>query len=241
MGRQYEALRERLGTVRNLQKVSSVLTWDQETKMPPGGAHARAEALATLSRISHTMFTAPETEELLLAAAEDTRDLPYDDDRTSLVRVAQRDYDRSKRVPADLVAELARHGALAHEIWVQARRTNDYAAFAPCLETTLDLSRRRADFLGYTENRYDALLDLYEPGMTASQVQNIFERLKQELVPVVSAIGERADRVTDAPVHAEFDERKQEEFGEMVAAALGYDFSRGRQDRAVHPFETAFS
>jgi carboxypeptidase Taq len=113
--------------------------------------------------------------------------------------------------------------------------------FAPCLQTTIDLSRRRAEYLGYEERPYDALLDIFEPGMKSSQVAAIFDRLKAQLVPLVRAIADRTDRVSDAPVHRPFDEVKQEEFGLMIAAAIGYDFSRGRQDRAVHPFETAFS
>lgn len=241
MGQQFEALKERLATVRNLQKAGAVLNWDQETKMPASGAPARAEQIATLSRLAHTIFTAPETEELLTAAAEEVRDRPHDDDDASLVRVARRDFNRNRKVPADLVAEMARHSALAHEIWVQARKHGDYAAFAPCLETTLELSRRRAEYLGYDETPYDALLDLYEPGMTAAQVKQVFDDLKSELVPLAAAISEKIEMVSDAPVHRSFDERKQEEFGVHIATAIGYDFSRGRQDRAVHPFETAFS
>jgi carboxypeptidase Taq len=241
LGEKFDALSRKLREIRNLQKAASVLIWDQETKMPPGGSRARAEQLSTLSHLTHTMFTADAIGEMLSSAREEIQGLPYDSDDASLIRVAQRDYEQSKKVPADLVAEMTRHIALSHHIWVQARREDDYPAFAPCLSKTLELSRRRAEYLGYQEKPYDALLDLFEPGMRSSKVAQIFDKLKGEIIPLVRAITEKADRVSDEPVHRSFDEVKQEEFGVMVAAALGYDFSRGRQDRAVHPFETSFS
>ncbi len=241
LGEKFDELSRKLREIRNLQKAASVLTWDQETKMPAGGSRARAEQLSTLSHLTHTMFTADAIDELLSSAREEIQDLPYESDDVSLLRVAQRDFDRSKKVPADFVAELTRHVSLSHHIWVQARLEDDYPTFAPFLAKTLELSRRRAEYLGYQEKPYDALLDLFEPGFRSSQVAQIFDKLKGELIPLVQAIGERADRVSDEPVHRSFDEAKQEKFGVIVAAAIGYDFSRGRLDRAVHPFETSFS
>ncbi len=241
MGRQLNLLKQRLEEIRHLNKASALLIWDQETKMPPGGARARAEQLATLSRLGHELFIADRTGELLARAANETADLPFDDDDASLVRVSQRDYDRTKRLPTSLVTEFTRHSVLAHEAWVRARANDDFAAFSPWLERTIELSRQRAEHLGYQENMYDALLDLFEPGIKSSRVTRIFDDLKQELVPLVAAIAERSDRVDDAAVHQPFDERAQEAFGKKIAAILGYDFSRGRLDPTVHPFETSFS
>jgi len=241
MGEQLNLLKQRLEEIRHLNKASALLIWDQETKMPPGGARARAEQLATLSRLGHELFIADRTGELLARAADETADLPFDDDDTSLVRVSQRDYDRTKKLPTSLVTEFTRHSALAHGVWVHARESDDFAAFSPWLERTIELSRQRAEHLGYQENMYDALLDLFEPGIKSSQVTRIFDDLKQELVPLVAAIADRSDRVNDAAVHQPFDEMPQETFGKKVAAILGYDFSRGRLDPTVHPFETSFS
>ncbi len=241
MGEQLNLLKQRLEEIRHLNKASALLIWDQETKMPPGGARARAEQLATLSRLGHELFIADETGELLARAADETGDLPFDGDDASLVRVSQRDYDRTKKLPTSLVMEFTRHSALAHGAWVRARANDDFAAFSPWLERTIELSRQRAEHLGYQENIYDALLDLFEPGIKSSQVTHIFDDLKQGLVPLVAAITERSDRVNDAAVHQPFDEIRQEAFGKKVAAILGYDFSRGRLDPTVHPFETSFS
>src|SRR5437764_14037769 len=106
MGEHLDRLKQRLSDVHHLNRAGSVLSWDQQTYMPPRGAPARAEQVATLARLSHTIFTADETGELLQAAAEEVVDLPPESDDVSLVRVAQRDYEEACRIPNELVAEM---------------------------------------------------------------------------------------------------------------------------------------
>jgi carboxypeptidase Taq len=241
MGENLDRLRARLTDIRNMQHAMAVLRWDQQTYMPPGGATARGAQLATLSRMQHELFVADEIGEWLATAAEEVANEPYDSDDASLVRVTQRDWENARQLPAEFVAEVVRHSAVSQPLWAQARATNDYASFAPALQKTIELSRRTAEYRGYEDSPYDALLDRFEPGMKAAQVRTIFGDLKAQLVPLVAAIAERSDRVSDAPVHGPFPEAQQEEFGKAVVAAFGYDFTRGRQDRTVHPFATGFS
>ncbi|HLJ68406.1 MAG TPA: carboxypeptidase M32 [Chloroflexota bacterium] len=241
MGEHFDRLRQRLATIHNIDGAIGVLGWDQQTYMPPAGARARAEQMATLGQISHDLFISEETGELLQAAAEDVRDLPYESDEASLVRVSMRDYQQRRKIPAELVAEITRHGSTAYAVWTQARREDDYDAFAPYLQKTVEYSRQVAELLGYEEQLYDALLDQFEPGMTTSQVLKLFDELKQTLVPLVQRIADGAARIDDSFLHQDADEAKQETFGKMVAERYGYDFNRGRLDRTVHPFETAFS
>jgi carboxypeptidase Taq len=241
MGEHLERLKLRLADIHNLNRATSVLSWDQHTYMPPGGAPARGEQMATLARLAHELFIADETGELLQTAAEEVKDFSYDSDEASLVRVARRDYEDARKIPPSLVAEFRRHNALANPIWARAREENDFASFAPCMEKTIELCRQLAGHLGYEDQLYDALLDQFEPGMKTSQVRQIFDDLKQDLVPLVHGIAEHADEVDDRILHQPFDEVKQEAFGKMLSQRFGYDFSRGRQDRTVHPFETSFS
>jgi carboxypeptidase Taq len=241
MGQNLDRLRRRLAEVKNINSANAVLSWDQHTYMPPGGAGTRAEQMATLARLAHDIFTAEETGEILDAAAEEVQGLPADSIDAALIRVARRDYDHAVRIPAPFVAALRRHAALANPVWVEARANNDYPSFAPFLEQTVQFSRELADYLGYPEQRYDALLDQYEPGMLTGQVQTLFEQLKGEVVPLVAAIAGSGVSIDDAILHRPYDEGKQERFGIQVVEQFGYDFNRGRQDRTVHPFATEFS
>jgi len=236
-----QELKTHLADVIHLQHAAGVLGWDQQTYMPPGGAEARAEQLATLSRLAHEMFVAETTGALLEQAAAEVDGAGYDSDEAALVRVVQHDYDLATRVPTKLVEEIARTTTLAHEVWAKARQENDFASFAPMLDKIYDLMRQQADALGYEDRMYDALLDQYEPGMKTAQVEALFAELREELVPFVAAIFERLDAVDDTPVKLNYDIDKQAEFGLKVIEQLGYDMTRGRQDKAVHPFTTEFS
>jgi len=236
-----QELKTHLADVLHLQHAAAILSWDQQTYMPPGGAEARAEQLATLSRLAHEMFVADATGTLLQQAAAEVDGAAYDSDDAALVRVVQHDYDLATRVPTKLVEEIARTTTLAHEVWAKARQENDFNSFAPMLDKIYDLMRQQADALGYEDRMYDALLDQYEPGMKTAQVETLFAELREELVPFVAAIFERLDAVDDTPVKRHYAIDKQAEFGLKVIERLGYDMTRGRQDKAVHPFTTSFS
>ncbi len=239
MQQKLETLQAKLKEVKHLRDIESLLGWDQQVFMPPGGAEARAEQMATLSRITHEMFVADEIGALLedLAQAQ----FPYDSDEASLVRVVRRDYDKARQLPPSLVAELSRTFALAQQIWAVAKHEQDFSRFQSILSKIVDLNIQVAETLGYEECLYDALLDQFEPGMKTAEVNRVFETLKAELVPLVQAITEQGAPVDDSVLKPEFDEAAQWDFGLLPLQAIGFDFERGRQDKSLHPFTISFS
>ncbi len=236
----YELKRE-LGEVHDLERAAALLNWDLQTYMPSGGATARSQQSATLSRLAHEKFTSDEIGRLLEDLEAATRDLPYEDDTVSLLRITRREYDKARRVPGELVHELAQTEGLAMPAWAKARAESDFDPFAPHLEKILELKRREAGYLGYRDRMYDALLDLYEPGMKTVQVQAIFDDVRKELVPLVHAISERSDLVDDSILQREYDEQKQWDLSLEALRLIGFNFENGRQDKSVHPFTTGFS
>lgn len=237
----FNKLKDRLGTVVSLGQASALLEWDMQTQMPPGGGEARARHLSTLQKLRHEIFTSDETGKLLEAAEKETGSAAYESDEASLVRVARRDYNKDRKIPAALIGELGEATALAHEVWVKARANNDFKSFAPALQKILDLKRRVAGHVGYQDHIYDALLDDYEPGLKTSDVETLFAGLKTDLVPLIKTIASQEGAVSDAVLHQDFDPAKQRAFSEDVVKAFGFDFTRGRQDASVHPFCTNFS
>ncbi len=232
-------LKTKLKDIQNLRAAEAVLGWDQQVFMPPGGAEARAEQLATLSRISHEMFTADEIGVLLDDLAQ--AGFLYDSDEASLVRVMRRDYDKARKLPSELVAEMSRTFSLGHQIWMKARAEKDFAQFRDILTKIVGLNIQVAEAYGYEDCLYDALLDQFEPGMKTAEVRQVFDTLKAGLVPLVQAITGRVDRVDDSCLKQEFDETAQWDFGLIPLRAIGFDFQRGRQDKSTHPFTTNFS
>lgn len=236
-----DALKARLQDIHSLNQVGGLLGWDQRVKMPSAGAPARAEHLATISKLSHQLLTSDETANLIEAAKQEIDPNDFDSDDTSLVRVAAEDYRKAAKIPTALVVEMEKTVAIANEAWVEARAKDDFSLFQSHVEKIYDLVGQQAEALGYKENIYDALIDLYESDMTTAEVKRLFDELRTGLVPIVKAIGQQADKISDAPIHQPFDVAKQREFGEMVVSKLGFDFSRGRQDESVHPFCSNFS
>ena len=234
----YAELKERLAEIADLDGAASLLGWDQQVKMPPGGAAARAEQLATLGRLSHEALTSDEIGRLLDTLAPFAEEQPYDSDEASLIRIVRRDWDKARRVPAELRAEIARAGSLAMPVWVKARQESDYKQFIPALRTNLELRRRYIECFDDYDEPYDVLLDDFEPGMKTAEVRAVFERLKQEQVPLVAGArseGERPVREPSFPVD------RQQAFELKVIERFGFDPSEWRLDTAVHPFATSIS
>ncbi len=140
MEEKLQELKTRLGEIKDLEAAANVLEWDQMTYMPPGGTAARAEQLATLRKTAHALFVSDEIGRLLEELKTEAANLDYDSDEASLVRVTARDYERERRIPTSLVAEMAKATALAHEAWVQARAESNYPHFQPYLQKIVDLN-----------------------------------------------------------------------------------------------------
>jgi carboxypeptidase Taq len=235
MGAEMTRLREVLGEVGDLEEASRLLEWDMETYLPAGGFSGRGQVLSTLNRRAHDLFTSERLSRLLEAAESAVAGLDFESDDVSLVRVTRRDHDRERRVPSELVGEMAEASAAASPAWREARGKSDFELFAPHLQTNLDLSRRRAEAIGFESRPFDALL-FTEPGMTTIQLEEIFAQLKAAIVPLVRRIAARSDQVDDSCLYGDFPARRQLDFVKRVITRLGYDFERGRMDPATHPF-----
>ncbi len=236
MNEKFAEFKTRLAEIHDLSKVSSVLGWDQQVMMPPKGAAVRAEQLATLGRIAHQKFTSPEIGRLLDELRPYEESLPYESDEASLMRVTRRDYNKARRVPADLRAEITRAASLAHHVWAEARRQSDFALFLPHLQKNVELKLKYVECFDEAENMYDTLLDDYEHDMKTAQVKAIFDDLKKELVPLMAAIAGRADSVDDACLHGHFPIDRQREFALSIIKRFGFSDDSWRLDPTVHPF-----
>ena len=240
MEKRLAELRLRLREVSDLESAGALLSWDQSTYMPPGGVRARGRQMATLSRIAHEKLTDPALGRLLDELRPYEESLPYDSDEASLIRVTRRDYLRAVRVPPSLQAEIWQHGAESYQVWSAARPENDFAAVAPFLEKTIELSLQMADcFPGY-DHPADPLIDWSDEGMTARAISDLFRELRAELVPLVQAISEQEPPADDFLCEC-YPPQEQLEFGLGIIRDYGYDFKRGRQDLTNHPFMISFS
>ncbi len=236
----YAELTDHLRKTALLESTGSVLGWDEQTYMPPGGADHRANQLSLLSGLVHERRTAPRVGELL-GELEGQNLGPADGPMAVNVREARRDYNRATKLPQKLVEEMSRVVSLSQQVWIEARKQKDFAKFLPWLNQVVSLKRQEAEALGYAGGvPYDALLDQYEPAAKSSEVTAAFASLRDELVPLVAAIRDSSKKPNADIITRNYPKAAQRKFGMDAAAKIGFDFKEGRLDEAAHPFCSGF-
>ena len=237
-------LRARLAEIADLGRAAGLLAWDERTMMPAGGAEARAEQLATLAAVRHRLFASDEIGSMIEAARPEVEGLAPDAEPRALIRVVGRDWEKARRVPVELRADLARAAALGETAWREARAGSDFELLRPQLERNVELRRRFAEcyegFEGF-EHPYDALLDEYEPGMPSERMRGLLGELRAGLAPLVAAVTARPDAVDDSCLRGSFPLQAQRELVATLVAELPLEPNSWRLDPTAHPFASAIS
>jgi len=239
MQEKLDQLKSILAVVSDLNSAAALLGWDQQCYMPPGGVVGRGNQLGTLSSLAHSKFVSDEVGSLLDELKPYAETLDPESDDACLIEVTDRDYKKSVNVPNEYVAEWSRVTAVAHGAWEEARGNDDFSHFQPHLEKIVEMRRQYADFFKPYSHVYDPLLDDFEPGMTTAEVQEIFTAMRPKQVELIKAISEKP-QVDDSFLHLHYADPDQWAFGEEAITKYGYDWNRGRQDKAAHPFTTGF-
>ncbi|TCP66504.1 carboxypeptidase M32 [Baia soyae] len=239
MNEKLQVLRARLQEIYHLHSAKAILEWDQGTFMPNLGAESRGNQLSVLAGLHHHRQTDPELGRLLEELSAEAESLSYDSDEAALIRVAKQDYDTETKVSPEFVAEFVSHTAKTYSAWVKARKQDDFSIVQPYLEKTLELSRRYAEFFEY-EHVADPLIARNDYGMTVGTIRPLFSQLRDALVPMVEAITSK-EPTGAFTIKKHYPADKQIEFGKKVITRLGFDWERGRQDYAPHPFMTKFA
>jgi len=230
-------LKQRLGEIDDLQRARNVLTWDMEVWMPQAGGGSRAGQLATLEAVIHKHQIDERIGELLDELVPYAAALPSDADDACLIRVARRDWEKARRVPTELAAELAKTAAQSYEAWVKAREDSDFPAFRPWLERMLELRRRYVECFAPYDDPYDVLLDDYEPEMRTEEIRAVFAALEPELV---SLVAEYASDEEDEFLSGTFPVEAQDALSREIIERFGVRWDSFRLDTTVHPFEITF-
>ncbi len=235
-----DGLLDHMHEIADLEALGQLSSWDQNTAMPEGGSEVRGAQQATLQGVLHERWTAPRLGSLLDELNEKVQHTPYTDADRGLVREGRRGYDRATKLPRALVEEMARVSSASFDVWRRAREQNDFASFAPWLARTVALQREVADHLGYTETRYDALLDLYEPGATVSKLDTLFAPVREISTTLLQRIEASGNTVDASCLEGHFPVEQQVVLCKNILSGMGYDFSRGQIAQSPHPFTTSF-
>lgn len=233
----YADYKTRLQKIADVRYSTAVLQWDQETYLPPKGAHFRGQQLATLSEIAHEWFIDPSLGQLL-DELHSRGDLSGDERRN--IELSLEDYNKQKKFTPAFIRKLSEASSRSFHSWIQARNANSFEIFRPDLEELVRLKKEEAGIAGYEQHPYNALLDQYEKGATVALLDRVFTEIRQPLKELLQKIGSRP-QVEDHFLHGDFPKQEQWEFGMRLIQQLGFDFEAGRQDLSEHPFTTNFS
>lgn len=224
-----------------IEGVSHLISWDQETYMPPGGASIRAEQMKVLKGIHHSMRTSPSFSQALgkLVDLETgcllCHTLPKN--KQAAVREWYRDYKNEQALPKTFVEEYAQLTSNAVMAWRSAKESGAFQQFAPFLDKIIQMNRQKAEYLQYDDHPYDALLDEFEPGLRTREVATLFGDLKAFLTPHLQHLNRFP--VDQTLLNGHWDHSKQMTFCHKILDAIGYDMHHGRLDLSSHPFSSA--
>ncbi len=237
MNHNYENYVKHLQKISDLNHSGAVLTWDQEVNMPEKGAQFRARQLATLAGISHEMFTSEDFGMLLQKLSID-QTLTFEESKN--VEESYRIYKRDKKFSIQFIEERSIAISNAFTAWANAKEESNFSLFEPYLKKVVENVRQESIIIGFENHPYDAMLELYEPGMTTKELDQIFEQAKAKLIPLLQKI-KQAKQVDDSFMYKQYDTEKQWNFGLDLLKQMHYDFDAGRQDISSHPFTINFN
>jgi len=242
----YNKLLERSKELAVIGSAGAILGWDMETKMPPGAVELKSQQLAFIQKVGHQRLTDPEVGRILDAIEGSPGYGGLTQLQKRNVYLARKAYDENTKLPEELVVEIARHQTVAVNTWKRAKAARDYSMFKPDLEKMIELQMRQGELLmpvKEAKTPYDALIDNYEPKMTAETITKLFDEMKRGLKGVL-------DKITAQPkpetgfLRRRVKAAAQEKIAESIAEFLHYDTksdkASGRIDTTEHPFTTGY-
>lgn len=239
-----EDLKEELEEIGLLDSMSMVLRWDQQTYMPDEAMKFRSEQMSYMDMLIHRRKTSDGLEKKLSKFLDlETGDIQGDglsEDEQSLLKETYRDYDHAKSLPTDFIGKFSEAGSQSVQAWKEAKEEDDFKVFLPHLKEMVELSKQKAEYIGYEDKPLDALIDVFEPGMTTERIMDLFQPLKRRLDDLTERISKSEVNIDGSPLNGNFPEDKQYEFTCDLLEGMGFDFDRGRQDDSAHPFTMGF-
>ena len=212
-----------------LMSIAGRLGWDQETMMPHGSSDQRATEQAALVRVVHTRNTDPRIADWL------DKITPHNETEAANIRLIKKSYEKNCKVPTELNASIASVTSKAHGIWASARQNENVSEYLPILAEIIQLKIEKAQALAQDDKYYDALINEYEPNISADEISTMFQSLRPTLVNLRKEI---LNKEKPKAITGNFDEKIQLKLANELAIAFGYDLNKGRIDRAVHPFSS---
>jgi carboxypeptidase Taq len=210
----------------------SLMAWDLRTKAPKNSVKERSKSIGVLSQKIHQMSTSEKMKEFI----DELKGATNDPVIHKSILECEKEYNRNAKIPDDEFKEYVMLQAESESVWEEAREKADFEMFRPFLEKLVDYNIKFANYWGYEDNIYDALLDMYEPGVTVKVLDEVFPSLRDSLTPLIEKVQNSTNKPDTSSILVPFSKEQQEAFSVEILKEMGYDFNSGRLDETVHPF-----
>ena len=236
----YNILLEKFKKIIVYKTIQGQLGWDFETYMPPKGGEQRATQFAQLASDIHKMTIDPEIGKLIESIKSDKEYSSLSEEQKRNVYLIEKEFNKQTKLPSELVEEISRQQVISTECWKKAKKKQNYSLFKSDLQKSLDLQKKRANYLDPDKHPYDVLLDLYEPNMTSEMITNLFNKLKEGLIPLLKKIQSAPKQPDTSFLTRTVPIDIQEKLSIDIANVVQYDLEKGSIDTTEHPFTTGY-
>ncbi|MDP4178832.1 MAG: carboxypeptidase M32 [Bacillota bacterium] len=234
---QLKGFKEELQKLEYLNSALGVLYWDMRVGIPRKSVPYRGQVLGYLSGEIYKIQTSDKMKNYIEYFNNENE---LDDITKSMVENAQKIYNQTKKIPEDKYKEYAILTSNAEAVWEEAKDKSDYNLFKPYLKKIIEFQKEFIGYWGYKDNKYDTLLDFYEPGITTQKLDKLFSELRDAIVSLLDKIKKSKVKISEEIFARGFTKQDQESFSKYILKKMGYDFDAGRVDESVHPFTINF-
>jgi carboxypeptidase Taq len=230
---QFKALDEKICA---FSSVLSLAGWDAKVKAPKKGRMTFAKSIGALSTEVFKLSVSKEMGDCLAQLTKPEVNEKLSEQDKAMVRIRNHHYTRSKSIPTELFQQYSVLQGEANNAWEDARANNDFALYQPYLEKMVAIKRQFAEYFGYDNHPYDALMDDYEPGLTVADIDPIFEGLRKSSIDLLERIKNSGNNPDTHMLEVDYDIEQQKQYLLELLPKLGYDLEAGRLDETAHPF-----
>lgn len=232
----YKKLENELLTISNFENISSILYWDIAVNMPIGSGESRINEMVSLTSLVHSLVKSPLLKELVSRAKEEAKNL--DEWQNANIREIERKILDANCIDEELQKRLVAATTKSELVWRKARKTNDYNLFKPYLQKVLDYTREVAKVRAGVFNcsPYDALIDMYDPSRTSSEIKKVFSYVKENLSELIGKVLEKQKSQKELVKSTELSPEIQKNIGKRIMEIMQFDTTKGRLDESTHPF-----
>lgn len=223
-----------LKTIEHYRNVGSLMYWDMTTGMPENAAEGRAETMSFMQMQAHNLSVSKEIHDFIKFFEKNEEKLNFVQKR--MLHELKKNYEKEKIFPEEFVKEFSLAASRGQLAWEKAKNEDNFEIFKPALEKIVELTKKSIKYKGYKGNKYNALLDDYEPGLTVEKLDKVFDELRDGIVTILKKINNSGTEISNVFEGKEFPKENQKRFCIKILKTIGFDFKSGRMDETEHPY-----